>query len=102
MSGWRLSRRASDGLLRIAGHVQDLFGPELAHEVVDGIERALERLAENPSIGHRREDLTKDPRILFWTFGPSLIAYRTSPESIEILFIERGSADWETMLESLD
>jgi len=66
--------------------------------VIADLGEAFERLAANPSIGHRREDLTRDGRVLFWSVGPTLLAYRSNPEWVEILFVERGDLDWERKL----
>ena len=61
---------------------------------------AFELLAGNPGAGHRRDDLTDDSRIRFWSVGPTLIAYRAaSSDAIEILTAERGERDWERFLE---
>ena len=62
----------------MAKHVKERFGPEVAARVADDIERAFELLAALPDPGHRREDLTQDDEIRFWTVGPTLIAYRTT------------------------
>lgn len=54
-------------------------------------------------MGHRRDDITSDHRILFWSEGPSFIAYRSSAESLEILLVERGERDWRRLFrESAD
>jgi plasmid stabilization system protein ParE len=61
-------------------------------------QQGLERLAANPGIGHRREDLTLNKSVRFWSVGPTLIAYRSEHSPIEVLFIERGEVDWERLL----
>ena len=99
MSGYRLTPRARTGLIRMTLHVEGQFGQDVAHRVIDALEQAFERLAEHPGIGHRREDLTADEHVLFWSVGPTLIAYREFVEGVEILFVERGELDWEHMLE---
>ena len=78
--------------------MEERFGPEVADRVVQELETAFEQLAANPDIGHRREDLTPDDRVLFWSVGPTLVAYRAQPEWVEILFVERGELDWERLL----
>ena len=98
MSAYRLAPRARDGLLRIALYVEARFGVEAADRVLDDIEHAFLRLAKQPGLGHHREDLTSDSAIRFWSVGPSVIAYRASKGSIEILFVERGELDWEDLL----
>ncbi len=102
-AAYRLTPNAREGFLRIVLRVVDGFGLGVANKVVDDLEKAFERLGANPGIGHRREDITRDERVLFWSVGPTLIAYRAHPEWVEILFVERGDLDWERMLtESLE
>ena len=86
---YRLTPKARDGFLGIASYVEERFGPEVADRVVQELETAFEQLAANPSLGHRRVDLTPDERVLFWSVGPTLVAYRAQPECVEILFVER-------------
>lgn len=66
--------------------------------MIRDLEKAFEQLAANPRIGHRREDLTQNESVLFWSVGPTLLAYRARPEWVEILFVERGELDWERNL----
>src|SRR5947199_10306162 len=44
---------------------------------------ACQRIAENPGIGHRREDLTDKP-VLFWPAGSYLIIYNPARKPVEI------------------
>lgn len=97
-AAYRLTPRARDGLRRIVFYVEENFGLEAADRAVADLEQAFELLAAHPDVGHRREDLTRDERIRFWPVGPTLIAYRSTNEWIEILFVERGELDWEQML----
>lgn len=68
-------------------------------EDVHELESAFQRLAEHPGMGHRRGDLTDDEDVLFWTVGPTVIAYRSHGSGVLVLFLERGELDWERMLE---
>ena len=95
---YRLTPRAREGLLGIASHVVDRFGRVVAERVVDDLIRAFELLAENPGVGHRREDLTRDPRVLFWPVGPTLIAYRRASDGVQVLLVERAELDWEEIM----
>ena len=97
-SSYRLTPKARDGFRRIVSYVEERFGLEVADRVIGQLERSFEQLAANPGIGHRREDLTQDGRVLFWSVGPTLMAYRLHPDWVEILFVERGDLDWERML----
>jgi plasmid stabilization system protein ParE len=53
---------------------------------------AFQTLAQNPGIGHGREDLTALP-ILFWPVGAYLILYRPQTEWIEIVAVTQGARD---------
>ena len=101
MSGFKLTPRAEEGLLRIVNYVEQKFGAQVCDRVLGSIEEALQQLAEMPLSGHLREDLTEDASIRFTNVGPSLIAYRCERSPIEILFIERGEMDWERLLGEL-
>ena len=98
MSGFKLTPRAEEGLLRIVNYVEQHFGGTVTDRVLDTIEDALTALGENPLTGHRRQDLTDDESIRFHSVGPTLIAYRHDRSPIEVLFIERGEMDWERLL----
>ena len=103
MGGYRLTPKARDGLHDILEYVDSRFGASVADQVLDRIGAAFELLTGNPGAGHRREDLTDDSRIRFWSVGPTLIAYRSgSHDCIEILLVERGERDWERILEEED
>ena len=100
MARCRLTSKAREGLHHILEQVDARFGAPIAERVLDRLVDAFELLAANPNAGHRREDLTHDDRIRFWSVGPTLFAYRTGAlDCIEILFIERGERDWERILE---
>lgn len=73
---YRLTPRAQQGFQRIALYVEENFGDAIAERVVGDLEGAFELLATNPGVGHRRENLTREERVLFWQVGPTLIAYR--------------------------
>ena len=101
MSGrYRLTPKARKGLQDILEYVDSRFGAAVSDQVLDRLVDAFELLAGNAGAGHRREDLTDDSRIRFWSVGPTLIAYRAaSSDTIEILIVERGERDWERLLE---
>ena len=101
MSGFKLTPRAEEGLLRIVNYVEQRFGTQVCDRVLTTIEETLHQLAEMPLTGHLREDLTEDASIRFTNVGPSLIAYRCERSPIEVLFIERGEMDWDKLLGEL-
>jgi plasmid stabilization system protein ParE len=53
---------------------------------------ACRRLAENPLIGHSREDLTAKS-VLFWPAGAYLIIYDPRPRPIQIVRVVHGARD---------
>ena len=100
MAGYRLTPKAREGFRDILEYLDKRFGAQVAERVLDRLVAAFEFLAERPGTGHRREDLTQDERVLFWSVGLTLIAYRPgSRDPVEILFVERAERDWERLLE---
>jgi antitoxin ParD1/3/4/toxin ParE1/3/4 len=53
---------------------------------------ACQRLAENPRIGHVREDLTDHP-VLFWPVGSYLIIYDPERKPLAIVRVIHGARD---------
>jgi plasmid stabilization system protein ParE len=53
---------------------------------------ACQRLAENPNIGHTREDLTEQP-VLFWPVGSYLIIYDRHTKPISVVRVVHGGRD---------
>ena len=103
MGGYRLTPNAREGLHDILEYVNRRFGAPVADQVIERLVGAFEFVAANPGAGHRREDLTQDDRIRFWSVGPTLIAYRSGTHDwIEVLLVERGERDWERILEEED
>jgi len=61
------------------------------------IGRLFDALAQNPGMGHKREDLTAYP-ILFWPVGAYLILYRVQSERVEIAAVTQGARDVPSFL----
>lgn len=99
MKSYTLTDEAEDGLAQILLYVEHQFDFATALQVLQKIEIACEKLALNPGLGHSRPDITSKESIRFWPVGPSLIAYRKSGSTIEVLFIERGSRNWAEMFD---
>lgn len=53
---------------------------------------ACQRLAENPGMGHVREDLTDQP-VLFWPVGSYLIIYDPRRKPVSIVRVVHGARD---------
>jgi plasmid stabilization system protein ParE len=58
----------------------------------------FQSLAQNPGIGHRREDLTSLP-VLFFPVEAYLIIYRVQRKWIEIVAVTQGARDIPSFLE---
>ena len=56
------------------------------------IHEACRTIAQNPHIGHRREDLTAKP-VLFWPEGQYLIVYNPARTPIEVVRVLHGARD---------
>jgi plasmid stabilization system protein ParE len=98
-SDYRLTPAAQAGYLRVVIDAEAQFDAALALRVELGIERAFEQLARMPRSGHLRPDLTHDVTMRFWSVGPTLIAYRTWQDAIEVVLVARAERDWGHMLE---
>jgi toxin ParE1/3/4 len=92
---YRLTPRARSGPLEILEYVEQEFSLRVEEELLDRIEAAFELLADNPGIGHVREEITLDSSVRFWRVGSTLIAYRRAADTLEILFVERCERDWQ-------
>jgi len=55
------------------------------------------RIAENPGIGHSREDLTEKP-VRFWPIGSFLIVYNPARRLVEIVRVVHGARDVPSLL----
>jgi toxin ParE1/3/4 len=65
---YRLAKVARQDIKDVWAYIhQD--NPLAARDMVNKIYAAFDLLAENPNIGHTREDLTDKP-LLFWTVRP--------------------------------
>ena len=58
---------------------------------------AFDSLAQNPGMGHRRDDLTAYP-ILFWPVGAYMILYRLQKGFVEIVAVTQGARDIPSFL----
>jgi antitoxin ParD1/3/4/toxin ParE1/3/4 len=61
------------------------------------IREAFYRLARNPGIGPKREDITGKP-VLFWPVGSYLIIYAPSRRPIEIVRVLHGAREVRRIL----
>ena len=95
--GYVFTPLAEADLDDIWDYVAERFGFDLADGVLESLHRAFQLLAENPGIGHTREDIAPPP-YSFWTVEPSLIALRPDVRPVQIVRVVRGERDWSGLL----
>lgn len=70
-----------------------------ADMVLERIERALQRLARSPGVGHIREDLADEHHRFFPVFS-YLIAYLHDKRPIQIVRVIHGARDVELLFQA--
>src|SRR5262245_34369748 len=83
-------RAAKDvkGIIRYIGE----DSPKASKDMKDRLFLAFSNLAENPYMGHKREDLTDKP-VLFWSVCHYMIIYNPNSDPLEIIRIMSGFRD---------
>ncbi len=96
MTDFILSPAASQDLEDIWEYIaEDSVGA--ADRWLAKLEAATHRLAEMPTIGHTRKDLT-DKAVLFWPVGRYLIIYRGDRRPIEVVRVVKAHRDVPRLL----
>ena len=62
------------------------------------LDEAMQRLADNPGIGHLRPDLT-DQDVRFWSVFKYLVIYRPETKPLQIARVLHGKRDVKRLLE---
>jgi plasmid stabilization system protein ParE len=70
---------------------------EAADRVLAALEKTLHRLAENPGIGHLREDLA-DRRHRFLLVYSYLIVYRFETQPLQVIRVLHAARDVQSIL----
>ena len=68
-----------------------------ARRVMRELRNACARLADDPYLGHSREDLTEQP-VLFWPVRAYFIIYRPETSPLEIVCVLHGARDISNLL----
>lgn len=71
--------------------------PQAANDFVDALYDAFDKLADNPMLGHVRDDLTNHP-VKFWTFKWHYLVIYNPVKPIEILRVVSGYRDITNMV----
>jgi antitoxin ParD1/3/4/toxin ParE1/3/4 len=98
VSSVRFTALAEADLANIVDFIARSAGAERADRVLSAVLDAAERLAANPRIGHKREDLTDD-NVRFWSVHSFLLVYRTHRRTVEIVRVVSGWRDLTVLLE---
>ncbi len=92
-----LSSPASQDLEELLGYVLENSGEERARHVADRIQEAFQLLADNPGLGHRREDLTSSP-VRFYSVWSWLIIYKPDTKPLQVARVVHAHRDVESLL----
>jgi len=91
MRRFRLSPEAASDIREIWAYIA-AHRIKAAQRVRLTLFEACQRLAENPSIGHTRHDLTDQP-VRFWPVGSNLIVYDPESRPLAIVRVVHGARD---------
>lgn len=91
MNPYRLTPAAERDLSEIVDRIS-LDIPRNALKVFDKLHGAAQLMADNPFMGHEREEITDKP-IRFWSVYKYLLVYRPDARPPEILRIIHGMRD---------
>lgn len=92
MKDYRLSDEAKADLVQIQTYLMDNAGVEIAERVLDDLESAMEKIAIEPLIGHKRDDLTNRP-VRFWRVHSYLVIYTPDVSPLAIVRVLHASRD---------
>lgn len=96
MADYVLTIEAQDDLIAIQDYIA-LDNPSVAVRVIDECFESFAMLANQPHIGHKREDLT--PReVRFWSIYSYLIIYDATTQPISIVRVLSGYRDITSLL----
>lgn len=90
------TEEAEGQLLEILDFLAD-ESESAAVRVGDAIYDALGKLAENPGVGHTREDLTDRP-LKFWSVYSYLVVYDPHTRPLTVIAVLHGARDVEKLL----
>lgn len=86
-----LSRAAEQDIDEIITYLAK-ESPKTALKFLDAIYDSMGKLAENPDLGHLREDLTQQP-VRFWTFKWHYLVIYKPIKPVEIVRVLSGHRD---------
>ena len=96
MSRYYISRSADRDLDAIWRVINENNGPNVADRIDRELHNAIQLLADNPLMGHRRADV-RDPRYRFWSVYNFVIAYRPEKSPLVVARVVHGARDFKTI-----
>ena len=96
-----LTQEARKNLAAIAEHVRTESSERAAEKVVLDLQRAFRLLAENPGIGHVREDLTSNTAVRVWAVLSYLVVFKPDETPLAVIAIAHGARNPKTIAEEL-
>lgn len=96
MKNYFLSHIAEQDIDEIVSYIAN-ENPNAALKLLDALYEAMDNLAENPLLGHKREDLTDKP-VRFWPFKWHYLIIYSDEEPIEIVRVLSGYRDITSLL----
>lgn len=96
MADFVLTIEAQDDLIAIQDYIA-LDNPTVAARVIDECFESFAILAEQPLIGHKRDDLTSR-EVRFWSIYSYLIIYDATTQPISIVRVLSGYRDITSLL----
>jgi len=92
-----LSSPASQDLDEILTYVLENSGERRAQHVAGRLQEAFQTLADNPGLGHHREDLTPSS-VLFFTVWSYFIIYKPDTKPLQVARVVHAARDVEALL----
>lgn len=100
MTRYLLTTAAKADLIEIFDYIRP-DSPKAARRVLERIREAMRRLADNPWMGHVREELA-DTSLRFWSVYSYLIVYRPRSKPLEIIRVLHGARDVRRLLDQTE
>jgi plasmid stabilization system protein ParE len=94
-----LADAARNDQFEIWDYLVEHAGLEVADRVITEFHETMCKLAENPLIGHRRDDLTSQS-VRFWLVHSYYVIYEPGTEPLAVARILHAARDIPTILES--
>ncbi len=97
MKRFRLSCEAAGDITQIFDYIAE-DSIDAAQRVRAEIYDELKKLAANPGLGHKRQDLT-NRELLFWPVYSYLVIYQPNTSPVNIIAVLHGGRDLKKLLE---